>query len=84
MVVLEKQNKKANEKIYKKTLKQLRTTLGNDIPIDHVGSTAIPRMYGKNIIDILIGAKTEEEMEIISNKIIKLGYFLGNNKKGYI
>lgn len=84
MVVLEKQNKKVNDKIYRNTLKKLRTTLGNNIPIDHVGSTAIPRMYGKNIIDILIGAKTNEEMEIISKKIIELGYFPGNNKTGYI
>lgn len=84
MVKLEKQNKKTNDKLYKKALKQLRTVIEDDVPIEHVGSTAIPRMYGKNIIDILIGAKTDEEMEILSNKITKLGYFPGSKRTGYI
>lgn len=84
MVILEKQNKKANDKLYKNTLKKLRTLIEVNVPIDHVGSTALPRMYGKNIIDILIGAKTNEEMDALSNKIIELGYFPGSKKSGNI
>ena len=82
MVILERQNKKENTRIYNKTLKKLRSKINNTIPINHVGSTAIPNMYGKNIIDILIGAKDLEEIEKLSKIIIDLGYFPGNNSKG--
>lgn len=84
MVILEKQNKKVNDKSYKKILKKLRTVIEVNVPIDHVGSTVLPRMYGKNIIDILIGARTNEEMDALSNKIIELGYFPGSKRTGYI
>lgn len=84
MVILEKQKKKVNDKLYEITLKKLRTLIEVNVPIDHVGSTALPRMYGKNIIDILIGAKNDEEMDTLSNKIIELGYFPGSKRTGYM
>ena len=31
-------------------------------------------MYGKNIIDILIGAKSNQEFKAVSNKLSELGY----------
>ena len=84
MVELIRQNKKENEKIYNKILKKLRHGLGKNIPIDHVGSTALPNMYGKNIIDILIGAKDVEELENLTTKIKNLGFFPGKNSSGLI
>lgn len=84
MVELERQNKKFNTKIYNATLKELRKSIGKEIPIDHVGSTAIPNMYGKNIIDILIGAKDETELENLTIKLKNLGYFPGKNSTGMI
>lgn len=84
MVVLKRQNKQENTKIYNGILKKLRDELGNKVLIDHVGSTAIPNMYGKNIIDILIGAKDENEIEELTTKIINLGYYPGRNSKGMI
>ena len=84
MVELKRQNKRENTKIYNIVLRKLRKELENKIPIDHVGSTAIPNMYGKNIIDILIGAKNEKELEELTIKIIKLGYYPGKNSKGMI
>lgn len=68
MVTLVKQNYLENKKLYNEIEKNLREELGASIPITQVGSTAIPNMYGKNIIDILVGAKNSEEFE----KIIKI------------
>lgn len=68
MVTLVKQNYLENKKLYNAIEKNLREELGASIPITQVGSTAIPNMYGKNIIDILVGAKNSEEFE----KIIKI------------
>ena len=60
MVELVRQNKKVNDKLYKNTVKEIRNKIGKDYPINHVGSTALPNMYGKNIIDILIGVEDED------------------------
>lgn len=45
--------------------------------IEHVGSTALPQMSGKNIIDILIGVPTLKEMEPIAQQIEKRNFFRG-------
>ena len=52
MIELKRQNIKENKKVYNEVLKRLKNELGNDVTINHVGSTAIPNMYGKNIIII--------------------------------
>ena len=80
MVHLVRQNKKENLKIYHREVKKIRKVVGSSVPIDHVGSTCLPNMYGKNIIDILIGAKDLLEMNKITKDIIDLGYFPGKNR----
>lgn len=84
MVVLENQNIKENKDIYQKEEKRIRKVLGDNILINHVGSTALPDMIGKNIIDILIGVKNEKEMDEFTNKLKELGFFPGKKSKGYI
>lgn len=79
MVKLVRQNLKENKKIYKKIEKQLRKDLLSEIQIEHVGSTAIPNMYGKNIIDILVGAKDNQEFEFIK-KVLEKNNFIGSEK----
>lgn len=74
MVELIRQNYKNNRKIYDKVKKQLQEDLDSNVPIDHVGSTAILNMYGKNIIDILIGANDKDEFEYIKSVIEKNGF----------
>ncbi len=81
MVELIKQDLNNNKKIYQNIEKKLRTKIPRNVPITHVGSTAIPNMYGKNIIDILIGAKDKEQFEKIAKKIIECGFFSSNNSK---
>ena len=80
MVELEIQNFENNKEQYKQKSEELRNILGN-APIDHVGSTAIPDMCGKNIIDILVGAKDQNEFEIFKKRISGLGYYASQNSK---
>lgn len=82
MIELYRQNYKENKKIYNKVLKRLRNKIGKEFPIDHVGSTALPNMYGKNIIDILVGANNEKEIDKISDILKELGYFPGIHNQG--
>ena len=74
MVELKKQNYSSNKKLYEKVLKILREKLDIKIPIEQVGSTAIKNMYGKNIIDILIGAENNDEFEKIREKLEEVGF----------
>jgi len=61
-------------------MQKLRHKLSKDIPINHVGSTAIPNMYGKNIIDVLIGAKNEIKFQQIASILVDMGYFASIHK----
>lgn len=85
MVSLVKQDYNENKKIYEKVETALRNELDWDIPINHVGSTAIPSIkYGKNIIDVLVGAKDEEQFEQIKDILVKDGYVPSQKSKDEI
>lgn len=45
-----------------------------DYEIHHIGSTAVPRLGGKGIIDIMIGIKNWEEAEEVIKKLKDLGF----------
>lgn len=84
MVELVKQNLKENRKIYNNIKKELQHDLKKSISINHVGSTAIPNMYGKNIIDILIGAKDNEEFDYIKSILNNYGFISSDKSKNDI
>lgn len=44
------------------------------IDIQHFGSTSVQGMFAKPIIDVLIGVKTIELNNSVTNKLIQLGY----------
>ncbi len=67
--------------MYKSIEQKLRKILPKDVQIEHVGSTAIPNMYGKNIIDILIGAENKSEFENISNILENNNYISSEKSK---
>ena len=53
MVELIKQNYLENKNKFEQTKVMLTKKLGNNVPVNHVGSTAIPEIeVGKNIIDV--------------------------------
>lgn len=80
MLELVRQNLKENRRLYSDLLQKLRTKINKAVPIEHVGSTAIPNMYGKNIIDVLIGARDLKELVELSDIITSEGFYA--SKKG--
>lgn len=74
MVTLVNQNYLENKNLYNKIEVELRKDLDKTIPINHVGSTAIPEMCGKNIIDILVGASDGKQFEELIIYFIAKGY----------
>lgn len=78
MIELINQDFEKNKELYIKTKCELQKSLGN-VRIEHVGSTAIPEICGKNIIDILVGAENSFEFEKFKDLITQLGYFPSKN-----
>ena len=83
-VVLVKQHYLENKKLYNAIESDLRENLNDSIPITHVGSTAIPDMYGKNIIDILIGAKDQKQFAEITKVLEEKGFIASKKSKDEI
>ncbi|MCD6367989.1 MAG: GrpB family protein [Candidatus Aenigmarchaeota archaeon] len=54
--------------------RKLSKILGSSVRIEHVGSTAVPGLGGKGIIDILIGVTNVKEIQKIKNKLKKNNY----------
>lgn len=68
-----------NKEMYSKIKYSLINALGENVPVNHVGSSAIPNMVGKNIIDVLVGAKDDKQFQQFREIISKEGYFASKN-----
>ena len=82
MVILEEQNYNQNVREYNAIKEQLKKQINKEIEIFHVGSTSIPSIkYGKNIIDILIGAKDKKEFAEITKILESINYIPSDKSK---
>ena len=81
MVELIVQDFNENKQAYEAQKQNLQKVLGVDIDIHHVGSTAIPNIVGKNIIDILLGANSNQQFDYYFQKLTNLGFFASQNSK---
>lgn len=61
----------------------LTAVLGDLVQIHHIGSTAVPGVDGKNILDILISARDYNQMESFNRKLLNAGYFSSHNPSRY-
>lgn len=60
-------------KIFKKEKRRISKAIGvNDI--HHIGSTAVPGLGGKGIVDIMIGIKDWKKAKIIIGKLKAIGF----------
>lgn len=60
---------------FSKEKERLKKFLGEIVSIEHVGSTSIPGMGGKGIIDIAVAANSREDLSEVSSKLIEAGYY---------
>ena len=52
--------------------------LGNDVTIEHVGSSAVG-IGGKNIVDILVGVSSEDQLLAARDALAEIGYREGHD-----
>lgn len=77
MVAIVRQNLMKNQRQFAVVKRQLLELLGDDVVIEHVGSTAVPGLVGKNIIDIVIGVRASSDVVMISQRLAQAGWFVG-------
>ena len=81
MVELIQQNYQQNKILFNLSQQDLIKLLGQEVTIEHVGSTAIPDMIGKNIIDILVGAADQTEFVAFGQKLTDNNYYPSTKSK---
>lgn len=52
--------------------------------ISHIGSTAVPDIWAKNIVDILLEVYSEDDLQLTKEKLLKYGWLCMNEDKGRI
>lgn len=62
------------KELFKYERKMLNKIFDNHIKIEHIGSTAIPEVLAKPIIDIAVGYSREDQEEMIFDKLRSGGY----------
>lgn len=77
MVVIVRQNLIKNQRQFAVVKRRLLELLGDDAVIEHVGSTAVPGLVGKNIIDVLIGVRASSDVVMVSQRLVQAGWFVG-------
>lgn len=60
-------------RIFEKEKKKIAKAI-NDDDIHHIGSTAVPGLGGKGIIDIMIGIRTWKKAEKVIEKLKNIGF----------
>ena len=73
--------KEYHDNLVKRFLKEkqrLRDVFNSEIVIEHVGSSAIG-IGGKNIVDILVGVKSTDEMVTVRDLLTSVGYREGHD-----
>jgi len=66
-------------KYFQKEKRFLIENLGKGFEIHHIGSSAVPRLGGKNVVDILLVVSGKRAATNLIKKLETLGYF--HNKK---
>ena len=62
-------------KLFEKEKVRLEKIIGSENSIEHVGSTAVPGLGGKGIIDIAIGVPNFADISAVAGKLMQHGYF---------
>ena len=70
-----KKSRKDMPAVFTRVKNKLAPVLVGGSRIHHVGSTAVPTLDGKNILDILISAKDNKHMNELRDKLVAIGYF---------
>jgi GrpB-like predicted nucleotidyltransferase (UPF0157 family) len=62
-------------RLFESEAADIRAVLGNAaLGIEHIGSTAVPGLPAKPIVDVMLGVADLDESEELSGRLVSLGY----------
>jgi GrpB-like predicted nucleotidyltransferase (UPF0157 family) len=53
---------------------RLSVSLPADLAIEHIGSTAVPGLIAKPIVDIMVGTQAHHDLDAVRSALVYLGY----------
>lgn len=62
---------------------RLLKVLDGDVAIEHIGSTSIPGLMAKPIIDIIVGVASTSKLKPAQKVVCELGYVLEGSRDGH-
>jgi GrpB-like predicted nucleotidyltransferase (UPF0157 family) len=68
------------KEIFELNKRRIRECIGPNPRIEHFGSTSVPGLPGKGVIDIIIGFKDKAQLSAAARKLSSIGYFI--SKRG--
>lgn len=72
---LYKSDYESQQKAFEKEKTRILELLNRDVRVEHIGSTSVPDLDGKGIIDMMIVASDRAEMKKFADILTKNGYF---------
>jgi GrpB-like predicted nucleotidyltransferase (UPF0157 family) len=61
-------------KLFAAEARRILDGLSTNTDIEHIGSTSVPGLLAKPIIDIMLGVECEEGLETVRRRLVALGY----------
>lgn len=52
----------------------LRDVLGGDVAVEHIGSTAVPGLPAKPVIDVMAGVRGWDDFGVMAQSLVEAGY----------
>jgi GrpB-like predicted nucleotidyltransferase (UPF0157 family) len=62
----------------------LDASIDLSLKIEHIGSTSIPNIFAKPVIDIIIGTKTSQDIDIVTDIITTTGYIKEGARQDHV
>lgn len=70
---------------FKRIEEKLREKMGNDFPLEHIGSTAVEGLSAKDIMDVQLALKDFSELESLKGSLLSLQFeYLSHIKRDHV
>jgi GrpB-like predicted nucleotidyltransferase (UPF0157 family) len=60
--------------LFSAEIRRLSSSLPGDLAIEHIGSTSVPGMTAKPIVDIMVGTEAHHSVDEVRSVLVYLGY----------
>lgn len=63
--------------------KELREILGSTVEVEHIGSTSVPGLPAKDVVDVLVGVQNDDSVSSASALLLDHGFLQEGQRHGH-